>query len=53
MTTAEYYELNKDRIYLFNQGSYQDAFELMGAHPATEDGQDGTRFTVWSPAPRK
>ncbi|MBR6237381.1 MAG: 1,4-alpha-glucan branching enzyme, partial [Firmicutes bacterium] len=53
MTTAEYYELNKDRIYLFNQGSYQNAYELMGAHPCTEDGQEGTRFTVWVPGAEK
>ena len=53
MTTAEYYELNKDRIYLFNQGSYQNAYELMGAHPAVEDGQDGTRFTVWVPGAKQ
>ncbi len=53
MTTAEYYELNKDRIYLFNQGSYQNAYELMGAHPAVEDGQEGTRFTVWVPGAKQ
>ncbi|MCR5010182.1 MAG: 1,4-alpha-glucan branching protein GlgB [Clostridia bacterium] len=53
MTTAEFYQLNKDRIYLFNQGSYQNAYELMGAHPCTEDGQEGTRFTVWVPGAGK
>ena len=53
MTTAEFYQLNKERIYLFNQGSYQNAYELLGAHPATEDGQDGVRFTVWVPGAKR
>ena len=53
MTTAEFYQQNKERIYLFNQGSYQNAYELMGAHPATEDGQEGVRFTVWVPGAKR
>ena len=53
MTTAEYYKKHKDQIYLFNQGSDHNAFEILGAHPAEEDGREGVRFSVWVPGAEK
>ena len=53
MTTAEYYKKHKEQIYLFNQGSDHNAFEILGAHPAAEDGREGVRFSVWVPEQRR
>jgi len=49
MTNKQFAQKNKDRLYLFNSGTYYNAFEIFGAHVGTEDKQKGTRFTVWAP----
>jgi len=35
--------------FLFHQGTHYEVYKKMGAHPDTENGQAGTRFTVWAP----
>lgn len=42
-------EKNKDKEYLFHQGTYYQAYEYMGAHPDTRDGVDGYVFRTWAP----
>ena len=44
---------NKDRIYLFNQGTYHRAHELFGANLTEEDGRKGVRFCVWVPGAKE
>ena len=46
MDTKTYIKQNKDRIYLFNQGTYHKAYELLGAHLTEEGGVQGVRFSV-------
>jgi len=36
-------------VYLFHQGTASRAYELMGAHPCSKDGEDGYLFCVWAP----
>lgn len=36
-------------IYLFHNGSYVHAYEMLGAHVTTERGLQGVRFAVWAP----
>jgi 1,4-alpha-glucan branching enzyme len=38
-----------EQVYLFHEGSYYRSYEMMGAHPVTESGKSGVRFTVWAP----
>ena len=49
MDTKTFNKLNKDRIYLFNQGTYHKAYELLGAHITEEDNIPGVSFSVWAP----
>ena len=49
MDAGQFAKENKDRIYLFNQGTYHRAYELLGAHLKEEDGRNGVRFSVWAP----
>ncbi|MBR6349322.1 MAG: 1,4-alpha-glucan branching protein GlgB [Lachnospiraceae bacterium] len=49
MDTKTFNKLNKDRIYLFNQGTYHKAYELLGAHITEEDNVPGVSFSVWAP----
>jgi 1,4-alpha-glucan branching enzyme len=37
--------LTDDDIYLWNEGSHDRAYDVLGAHPD----EDGVRFTVWAP----
>lgn len=41
--------LNKESVYLFHEGTLYHSFRWMGAHPVTENGEEGVRFTVWAP----
>ena len=34
--------------YLFHEGTFYDAYKKLGAHPCTEDGEEGVRFAVWA-----
>jgi len=41
-----------DDFYLFNEGRNYRAYNQLGAHPATFDGEAGTIFSVWAPNAR-
>ncbi|MBV9181008.1 MAG: 1,4-alpha-glucan branching protein GlgB [Acidobacteria bacterium] len=36
-------------LHLFAEGTYSRAYEKLGAHLESRDGQDGVRFAVWAP----
>lgn len=38
--------------YLFHEGTNYQVYRKMGAHPTTESGVLGTRFTLWAPSAR-
>ncbi len=40
-------------VYLFHQGTAAKAYELMGAHPAAQNGKEGYLFRVWAPNAQK
>ena len=42
-----------DDLYLFNEGRNYRAYNHLGAHAATFDGEPGTAFSVWAPNARK
>ncbi|MCI5157121.1 MAG: 1,4-alpha-glucan branching enzyme, partial [Candidatus Electrothrix sp. AUS1_2] len=35
--------------YLFGEGTHERAYEKLGAHLVSFDGQDGAVFSVWAP----
>ena len=39
-------------IYLFGRGTHYTIYEKLGAHCASENGQDGVYFAVWAPNAR-
>lgn len=39
----------KDRLYLFHQGTYYHAYELLGCHPYEKKGESGYVFRTWAP----
>jgi len=41
--------LDEQAMYLFNEGSLEDAYQHFGAHFVTQQGVEGVRFTVWAP----
>ena len=41
--------LNKDDMYLFNEGTLEHAYRLLGAHCVEQQGLSGVRFAVWAP----
>ncbi|MBR1985070.1 MAG: 1,4-alpha-glucan branching protein GlgB [Clostridia bacterium] len=42
------YEIDT-QLFLFNQGTYYHAYELLGCHFATVNGKNGAYFRVWAP----
>lgn len=36
-------------VHLFHEGNLYESYKVFGAHPQTQNGIDGTRFTVWAP----
>ena len=36
-------------LHLFNEGTHQRLWEMLGAHPRTVDGVAGVSFAVWAP----
>lgn len=42
-------ENKKEQIYLFHQGTYYHAYELMGAHPYEKGEEKGFVFRTWAP----
>ncbi len=45
--------LSSDDLYLFNEGRNYRAYNHLGAHSATFDGDAGTVFSVWAPNAQK
>jgi len=43
-------QLSDFDLHLFNEGTLQHAYRLLGAHPHEIDGITGTLFAVWAPA---
>ena len=39
----------EEQIFLFNQGTYYHAYELLGCHFDTLDECQGAFFRVWAP----
>lgn len=37
----------------FHQGTNRRAYEMLGAHPVTQDGQEMWHFAVWAPNARR
>ena len=35
--------------FLFHEGTNYEIYKHLGAHPDTEDGKNGTRFSLWAP----
>ena len=40
-------------ISLFKAGKHYNLFDLLGAHPMTLNGVQGTYFAVWAPSAKK
>lgn len=40
-------------VYLFHQGTAAKAYELMGAHNAVQNGEEGYLFRTWAPNAKK
>ena len=40
-------------LFLFNEGNHHRLWEMLGAHPRTLDGVEGTAFAVWAPNARR
>jgi 1,4-alpha-glucan branching enzyme len=36
-------------LYLFYEGNLFESYKIFGAHIESQNGQNGTRFTVWAP----
>jgi 1,4-alpha-glucan branching enzyme len=39
----------RDDMYLFNEGTHNRLYRMMGAHARTASGVNGTNFAVWAP----
>lgn len=39
--------------YLFGEGTHYDIYKKLGAHLCSENGQNGTLFSVWAPGAKK
>ncbi|HWY56372.1 MAG TPA: 1,4-alpha-glucan branching protein GlgB [Terriglobales bacterium] len=44
--------LTEQDLYLFNQGRHYRAYEKLGSHLTSVDGQSGANFSVWAPNAR-
>jgi 1,4-alpha-glucan branching enzyme len=42
-------QLGDTDLYLFNEGSHRNLYDLLGAHEVTVEGVAGTMFAVWAP----
>ncbi|MEE9542468.1 MAG: 1,4-alpha-glucan branching protein GlgB [Thermodesulfobacteriota bacterium] len=41
--------ITNDDIYLFKEGNHFRLYDLFGAHLGTDNGVQGTHFTIWAP----
>ena len=48
-TTEATLDISTDDVYLFNEGTHNRLWRVLGAHPTRIDGRAGTRFAVWAP----
>jgi 1,4-alpha-glucan branching enzyme len=49
MTKDARYLISSDDVYLMGKGEWYRSYDKLGAHPATQDGEDGYCFAVWAP----
>ncbi len=45
--------LQNDDLYLFGEGTHEQAYQWMGAHVAEVDGIKGVNFVIWAPDARR
>ena len=43
----------EEQLFLFNQGTYYHAYELLGCHMEEKNGKTGAYFRVWAPNAKK
>jgi len=41
---------SEDDLRRFTEGRHERLWEILGAHPTTQDGLEGTSFAVWAPS---
>ena len=46
-------QLDDNDLYLFSEGTQEQAYRWMGAHPHRVDGVDGILFALWAPSARR
>ena len=44
--------LTEQDLYLFNQGRHYRAYEKLGSHLTSVEGESGANFSVWAPNAR-
>lgn len=49
MITLEKAKLTEFDVHLWNESKHYRAYEKLGAHVCTQEGQTGTHFAVWAP----
>nr|MCH9679896.1 1,4-alpha-glucan branching protein GlgB [Deltaproteobacteria bacterium] len=42
--------IGPDDVYLFNEGTHERVYQMLGAHIMEVDGQSGVAFGVWAPS---
>ena len=52
------FDVNEERFgkydaFLFHQGTMYETYRKFGAHLCSENGVEGTRFSVWAPNAKK
>ena len=45
--------ISRDDLYLFAESNHYEIYKLLGAHPKTINGVEGTLFAVWAPNARR
>ncbi len=45
--------LNEDDVYLFSEGTQEQVYRWLGAHPREVEGTSGVLFVVWAPNARR
>lgn len=49
MKASSEYRFTEYDHYLFGEGTHYEIYDKLGAHFCTEDGMEGTLFSVWAP----
>ncbi len=50
MSYSSEFRFTEYDYYLFGEGTNYDVYKKLGAHVCSENGQDGTLFSVWAPS---